>query len=160
MLLTLLSFCIHLAFTMDISMHMDTRYWCPFKRRSAAQLAVFIHFYRKGMGAKLPSWPLHVGIRSKGPLFTEESSCDMSDFISFPHFSSCFLCKRSVRNHKRDQQNVDPVWQPIQTGQLKALSKSLTGTSIFGVDSIFNLSLLKTSCMVTLEVGRQVCDLG
>lgn len=69
MLLTLLSFCIHLAFTMDISMHMDTRYWCPFKRRSAAQLAVFIHFYRKGMGAKLPSWPLHVGIRSKGPLF-------------------------------------------------------------------------------------------
>lgn len=77
-----------------------------------------------------------------------------------PCFPACFLCKRSARIQNRAQQHVDPTWQLMQTGQLQALSTSLTDTSIFQDDSTFNLSLLKALCTITSETGRQVCDLG
>lgn len=100
-------------------------------------------------------WEVEVRGLCSGTFLWYEWFCQLP-----PYFPVCFICKRSVGIHNRAQEQVHPAWQLIQRGQLLALSTSLTGTSIFWADSIFNLSLLKASCMVTLEVGRQVCDLS
>jgi len=148
-----------MLFTMDVPMQMDAWYRFPSEE---GQQHTHQYSFNSIEWEQEPNdplahyrWELEVRDLCSRTFLWYEWSCQL-----LPCFPACFLCKRSARIQNRAQQHVDPAWQLMQTGQPQALSTSLTDTSIFQDDSTFNLSLLKASCTITSEIGRQVCDLG